>query len=103
MTAGKLWGKWRYRQRIEQYQDNQFCAGHDGYLDTSRRALIYTLGALKLPVDADIRRIMDGWQELMHFPSCRSAVSMAGRDCRCICDDLTRHFNRQKCALTRFL
>lgn len=69
ITADELWEKWRYRQRIEQYQDNQFYAGHYGYLDSSRRALVYTLRALKLSFDeADIRRIMDGWQELVPFP-----------------------------------
>ncbi|NWF53406.1 MAG: haloacid dehalogenase type II [Syntrophaceae bacterium] len=69
LTAGELWSRWRYRQRIEQYQDNQFCAGHFGYLDSSRRALLYTLRSSKLPFeDADIKRIMDGWQELKPFP-----------------------------------
>ena len=69
VTADELWDRWRYRQRIEQYQDNQFYAGHYGYLDSSRRALIYTLRAVKLPFgDADIGRIMDGWQELNSFP-----------------------------------
>ena len=60
---------WRQRQRIEQYQDNQFFTGHFGYLDSSRRALLYTLRATKLPFeDADIVRIMEGWQELVPFP-----------------------------------
>jgi len=69
LTAGELWARWRYRQRIEQYQHNQFYAGHFGYLDSSRRALIYTLRASRLPFgDADIPRIMEGWQELNPFP-----------------------------------
>ena len=69
LTAGELWARWRYRQRIEQYQDNQFYVGHFGYLDSSRRALIYTLRASRLPFsDADIPRIMEGWQELDPFP-----------------------------------
>ena len=69
MMAEELWARWRYRQRIEQYQDNQFCTGHFGYLDSSRRALIYTLRSCKLPFgDADIARIMAGWQELNPFP-----------------------------------
>jgi 2-haloacid dehalogenase len=75
ISADQLWEQWRYRQRIEQYQDNQFCAGHYGYLDSSRRALIYTLRAMKLPFDdADIRRIMDGWQELVPFPDAVSGL-----------------------------
>lgn len=69
LTTDELWDRWRSRQRIEQFQDNQFCTGHFGYLDSSRRALLYTLRAAKLPFDdADIRRIMDGWQEMKPFP-----------------------------------
>lgn len=68
MKPDKLYAEWRARQRIEQYQDNQFSMGHFGYLDSSRRALLYTLRALKLPFDAsDVSRIMEGWQELMPF------------------------------------
>lgn len=69
MTAADLWARWRHRQRIEQFQDNQFSAGHYGYLDSSRRALVYTLQACKLPFDQkDIVRIMEGWRELTPFP-----------------------------------
>ena len=69
MTAAELWAQWRYRQRIEQYQDNQFYTGHFGYLDSSRRALLYILRASKLPFnDADVTHIMAGWQELNPFP-----------------------------------
>lgn len=68
MTAEQLWARWRTRQRIEQYQDNQFSAGHYGYLDSTRRALLYTLRSLKLPFeDADVTRIMEGWRELNPF------------------------------------
>jgi 2-haloacid dehalogenase len=68
MSAGELWERWRQRQRIEQYQDNLFCVGHLGYLDSSRRALLYTLRACKLPFDdADVRRIMEGWEALNPF------------------------------------
>jgi 2-haloacid dehalogenase len=69
MTSEELWTRWRYRQRIEQYQDNQFYTGHFGYLDSSRRALLYTLRSDRLPFDdADVGRIMAGWQELSPFP-----------------------------------
>lgn len=69
MTAAELWAQWRYRQRIEQYQDNQFYTGHFGYLDSSRRALLYILRTSRLPFsDADVARIMEGWQELNPFP-----------------------------------
>jgi 2-haloacid dehalogenase len=69
LTATELWARWRYRQRIEQYQDNQFYTGHYGYLDSSRRALIYTLRASKLSFgDSEVARIMEAWQELKPFP-----------------------------------
>ena len=69
LTAAELWAQWRYRQRIEQYQDNQFYTGHFGYLDSSRRALLYILRTSRLPFsDADVARIMEGWQELNPFP-----------------------------------
>jgi 2-haloacid dehalogenase len=68
ISTESLWDRWRSRQRIEQFQDNQFCAGHYGYLDSCRRALVYSLRAAKLPFDdADIRRLMEGWQELRPF------------------------------------
>jgi 2-haloacid dehalogenase len=75
ITADELWDRWRQRQRIEQYQDNQFYTGHFGYLDSCRRALIYTLRAAKLPFDdADVHRIMEGWQELDPFPDSASGL-----------------------------
>lgn len=69
LTVEQLWDRWRYRQRIEHYQDNEFHAGHDGYLNSARRALLYVLRASRLPFDdADVARIMEGWQELNPFP-----------------------------------
>jgi 2-haloacid dehalogenase len=69
LAAVELWDRWRNRQRIEQYQDNLFCTGHSGYLDSSRRALVYTLRASKLAFDeADVREIMARWNELDPFP-----------------------------------
>jgi 2-haloacid dehalogenase len=68
IAASELWERWRNRQRLQQYEDNQFYTGHFGYLDSSRCALIYTLRAAKLPFDdADVRHIMAGWHELVPF------------------------------------
>jgi FMN phosphatase YigB (HAD superfamily) len=39
----RFWEQWRARQRLEQYQDTIMMLGHSGYLETSRRALVYTL------------------------------------------------------------
>ncbi len=75
MTAAQLWARWRTRQRLEQYQDNQFSAGHYGYLDSSRRALLYTLRSLKLPFDDDdVARILEGWHALNPFPDARPGL-----------------------------
>jgi 2-haloacid dehalogenase len=69
LNAESLWDRWRARQRIEQFQDNLFQAGHFGYLDSSRRALIYTLRASALPFDDDdVRFVMEGWEDLAPFP-----------------------------------
>ncbi|RKU34648.1 haloacid dehalogenase type II, partial [Candidatus Poribacteria bacterium] len=39
ISAANFWEQWRYRQRIEQYQDTITMLGHSGYLETVRRAL----------------------------------------------------------------
>jgi 2-haloacid dehalogenase len=80
LTAAELWERWRSRQRIEQFQDNLFCTGHFGYLDSSRRALLYTLRASKLSFDdGDIRDIMEGWNELLPFPDVAEGLTQLGR------------------------
>jgi 2-haloacid dehalogenase len=69
ITADALWERWRQRQRVEQFQDNLFQAGHFGYLDSCRRALLYTLRASKAKFsDHDVREIMQGCEELQPFP-----------------------------------
>jgi 2-haloacid dehalogenase len=69
ITGAELWAQYRYRQRIEQYQDNILMLGHHGYLDSSRRALMYVLRAAKVPFDdAEIAELMRAWQQLRMFP-----------------------------------
>lgn len=69
ITSDALWDRWRQRQRVEQFQDNLFQAGHTGYLDSCRRALLYTLRASRLTFnDDDVREIMRGCEELSPFP-----------------------------------
>jgi len=64
-----FWQQWRYRQRIEQYQDNIVLLGHSGYLPVARRALVYTAKLHGLEADdAQIDKLMDAWQQLSPFP-----------------------------------
>ena len=80
MPADQLWDRWRNRQRLQQYEDNLFCTGHLGYLDSSRRALIYALRAAKLPFDdVDVGGIMEGWQHLNPFPDAVSGLERLRR------------------------
>ena len=69
LEAARFWEQWRYRQRIEQYQDSLVMLGHSGYLETARRALVYTLRLNGFTGSNDeIEQIMEGWQELKPFP-----------------------------------
>jgi len=43
VDATTFWNQWRARQRLEQYQDTIMMLGHSGYLETARRAFVYTL------------------------------------------------------------
>lgn len=68
ISPAELWGRYRYRQRIEQYQDNIMALGHAGYLDSARRALVYVLRSSSVPFDeGDVAEVMAAWQELRPF------------------------------------
>src|SRR5512136_1290860 len=65
VSANRFWEQWRYRQRIEQYQDNIMMLGHSGYLETVRRAFVYVLALNRIQVSKDeVRAFMLAWQEL---------------------------------------
>lgn len=69
LDPAEIWRQWRYRQRIEQYQDNLLMMGHSGYLETARRAGLYVLRANRVPVSTDeMARLMEAWQSLRPFP-----------------------------------
>jgi 2-haloacid dehalogenase len=71
----RFWEQWRYRQRIEQYQDNILMLGHSGYLETARRALVYTLALNRVPALPDeVKEFMQAWQELSPFPEVTQAL-----------------------------
>jgi 2-haloacid dehalogenase len=75
VSAKEFWAAWRYRQRIEQYQDNIVMLGHSGYLTVARRACVYVLALHDIEADADeVDRLMSAWQGLNPFPEVVSAL-----------------------------
>jgi 2-haloacid dehalogenase len=67
--AAQVWSQWRYRQRIEQYQDTLLGLGHSGYLATARRALVYTLRMNRVEASpAEIEQVMAAWRDLVPYP-----------------------------------
>lgn len=69
ITADAFWAQWRDRQRIEQYQDTLMMLGHSGYLETVRRALVYTLRRNNIDATAaEVTAFMQHWQKLSPFP-----------------------------------
>ena len=76
VSADEFWAQWRYRQRIEQYQDTIMMLGHNGYLETVRRALHYTLRCQGIAATSEtVAEFMSGWQSLSPFPEVLSALS----------------------------
>ena len=53
LPVDQFWADWRARQRIEQFQDSLMMLGHSGYMETSRRACVYTMGLHGIPARAD--------------------------------------------------
>ena len=69
ITADAFWAQWRDRQRIEQYQDTLMMLGHSGYLETARRAFVYTLRRNNIDATAaEVTAFMQHWQQLSPFP-----------------------------------
>ena len=76
VSAEVFWEQWRYRQRIEQYQDTIMMLGHSGYLETARRALHWTLRRYGIEPTKDVvDEFMHGWQHLSTFPEVLSALN----------------------------
>ena len=75
ISADDFWDQWRYRQRIEQYQDTIMMLGHSGYLETVRRALHYTLRRNGIEASPQtVEEFMKGWQYLSPFPEVLPAL-----------------------------
>ena len=76
LSSSEVWARWRYRQRIEQYQDNFLFMGHPGYLAAARRALLYTLKQMGIPYrEGDINNLMESWRELRVFPDVTAGLT----------------------------
>ncbi len=76
VSADEFWRQWRYRQRIEQYQDTIVMLGHSGYLETVRRAVHYVLRANGIDATSEtVEEFMHGWRFLSPFPEVMSALS----------------------------
>ncbi len=76
VSADEFWEQWRYRQRIEQYQDTIMMLGHSGYLETVRCALHYTLRRNGIDASPDtVQEFMRGWQQLSPFSEVLSALA----------------------------
>jgi 2-haloacid dehalogenase len=64
-----FWDQWRYRQRIEQYQDTMMMMGHSGYLETARRGFVWTLKFNGVEAsESEVKNFMENWQQLSPFP-----------------------------------
>ncbi|MEW6668285.1 MAG: haloacid dehalogenase type II [Thermodesulfobacteriota bacterium] len=75
VPAQKVWEDWRTRQRIEQFQDTIMMVGHSGYLETSRRACVYTLAMHGIPASPmEVKELMTAWQHLSPFPEVPAAL-----------------------------
>jgi 2-haloacid dehalogenase len=75
VAAEHFWEQWRARQRLEQYQDTLLMLGHSGYLETARRAFVYTLALNEIAATAEeVRDFMAAWQELSPFPDVLPAL-----------------------------
>lgn len=79
LTGSEFYPQWRARQRIEQFQDSLVMLGHSGYLETCRRALVYSLRANDIEFDPErIRRFMDVWRELIPYPDSLEGLHRLG-------------------------
>ncbi len=78
-TAEQFWQQWRYRQRLEQFQDTIMMLGHGGYLETVRRAFVYVLALNKIEMSKEeVQTFLACWQELSPFPEVRAGLEKLG-------------------------
>tara|TARA_B100001146_G_C16121296_1_gene408139 strand:- start:185 stop:859 length:675 start_codon:yes stop_codon:yes gene_type:complete len=104
VTGEYLWQQWRQRQRIEQYQDNLLMLKHKGYLDTNRRALMYTLRRLKIPFGkADLDIVMEAYKTLVPFKDAIDGLAKLGNKYELVMLSNGEHWYLEHLAKTRIL
>jgi len=75
VSPSAFWDRWRYRQRIEQYQDTIMMLGHSGYLETARRGFVWTHNFFGVQASKEeVIDFMKAWQELSPFPDVISGL-----------------------------
>ena len=75
VAAPRFWAEWRDRQRVEQYQDTLLMRGHSGYLETCRRALVYTAARLSVGLtEDDVASLVAVWRDLRPFEDSAPAI-----------------------------
>lgn len=76
VSAERFWDQWRARQRLEQFQDSLLMLGHSGYLETARRAFVYSLALNRVDATAhEVADFMQAWQFLTPFPDVMDALA----------------------------
>lgn len=85
VPAERFWEQWRGRQRLEQFQDTLLMLGHSGYLETARRALVYTLRLHDIEASPEeVAAFMQAWRELSPFPDVIPALKRLKSDYRLV-------------------
>lgn len=76
----RFWADWRARQRLEQHQDTILMLGHAGYLETARRALLFTLRSRGVPFAAgEPDEIIGVFESLQPFEDARIGLQRLSR------------------------
>ena len=77
VSPKEFWQQWRYRQRIEQYQDTIMMLGHSGYLETARKGFVWTLKRYAIEASKkEIEQLMGNWWRLSPFPEVIPALCL---------------------------
>ena len=85
MSGADFYPQWRARQRIEQFQDSLIMLGHSGYLETCRRALVYSLRANGIEFHSErIREFMQVWRNLIPYPDSLEGLRRLSRKYRLV-------------------